>query len=447
MARTLASGVIEPIVGGLDPVRVDTADTAQAELQRLQPLVEELAAWGGVYERWRAHPSAAERPAAASLNPADHEVLDRLSGVEFGRLIAAGERLGAVGAAGESLAGAAADVGTRVANAWPGRDGEAAVRRWEALRSAAADHGAAAHTVGSRLGEAAVAARGDLRVAVHRVLDGSEGFQHMRGGSGAEPLDWLHEIDQLEREVDDPMLTERARWSRVRAQLDDMTARYARVITLLRASLDEVVSGVRQAWDQLELDLRRVDPDPYGRLVPPREATVPPRGAPVPPREAPISPRQLPVAPTGGRNGPAGEAPDGAPAATEPSPPPQPPVPSSSDSGAIRAALGPPVADLTTPVTSATRAPSGDGPADGTPDGTGPALGDTNAHHAERTGEVRVPQLPDGPATLDHPAIEPVQRLDTVHAAELPALNTLLVEVVAFIAAVLTTFGLTSRPS
>jgi hypothetical protein len=34
-----------------------------------------------------------------------------------------------------------------------------------------------------------------------------------------------------------------------------------------------------------------------------------------------------------------------------------------------------------------------------------------------------------------------------VHAAELPALNTLLVEVVAFIAAVLTTFGLTSRPS
>jgi hypothetical protein len=122
-------------------------------------------------------------------------------------------------------------------------------------------------------------------------------------------------------------------------------------------------------------------------------------------------------------------------------------VPPSTDSGAIRAALDPPAADLTTPVTSATRAPSGDGTPDGTRDGTGPALGDTNAHHAERTGEVRVPQLPDGPATLDHPAIEPVQRLDTVHAAELPALNTLLVEVVAFIAAVLTTFGLTSRPS
>jgi hypothetical protein len=131
-------------------------------------------------------------------------VLARLGGAEFGRLIAAGQRLGAVGAARESLAGAAADVGTRVANAWPGRDGEAAVRRWEALRAAAADHSAAAQTVGSRLGEAVVAARGDLQVAVDRALDGSEGFQHLRSGSGAEPLDWLHEIDQLERKVDDP---------------------------------------------------------------------------------------------------------------------------------------------------------------------------------------------------------------------------------------------------
>jgi hypothetical protein len=48
MPPIVAGGVIEPIVGGLDPVPVDTADSAHTELRRLQPLVEELAAWGGV---------------------------------------------------------------------------------------------------------------------------------------------------------------------------------------------------------------------------------------------------------------------------------------------------------------------------------------------------------------------------------------------------------------
>lgn len=420
MAHTVAGDLIEPIVGGLDPVRVDTTDTADAELGRLRPLIEELAAWGGVYERWRAHPLAAVRPAAASLNPVDDQVLDRLDGAEFGRLMAAGERLGAVGAAGESLAAGAAAVGTRLASAWPGRDGEAAVRRWEAVRAAAADHGAAARTVGSRLGGAVVAARGDLRVAVHRVLDGAEGFQHMRGESGAEPLDWLDEIDQLERKAGDSLLTERDRWSRVRAQLDDMTGRYARVITLLRGSLDEAVTGVRQAWDQLELDLRRVDPDPYRRLLPPREA---------------------PLAPPERRRRQAGETSTAAArtAALEPAPP-QPAAPP-VEPGAIRAALDPPVAELVTPTTSAARAPSD----------AGPTLGDTDAEHAERTGEVRVPQLPDGPAGTagpDQPAVESaaVERADAnPHVTELSQLRSLLAEVVALIAAILAAFGVTAE--
>ena len=434
MAHTVAGDLIEPIVGGLDPVRVDTADTAHTELGRLRPLIEELAAWGGVYERWRAHPLAAVRPAAASLNPADHQVLDRLDGAQFGRLMAAGERLGAVGAAGESLAAAAADVGSRLASAWPGRDGEAAVRRWEAVRAAAAEHGTAARTVGSRLGGAVVAARGDLRVAVHRVLDGAEGFQHMRGGSGAEPLDWLDEIDQLERKAGDSLLTERDRWSRVRAQLDDMTARYARVITLLRGSLDVAVTGLRQAWDQLELDLRRVDPDPYRRLAPPREAPV-----------APPERRRRP--PGGASTAPAAAVPPAAAASSEPvvpppataAPEPAPPHPPGppAEPGAIRAALDPPVAETATPTTSATRAPSD----------AGPGLGDTDAERAERTGEVRVPQLPDGPAGPDQPAVEPaaVDSADADHhLAELSQLRALLAEVVALIAAILAAFGVTA---